>query len=80
MDKESQPPVVLDEGRYTTHDAASFLGFTPGTLNTSRCTGKLAGISPPAFFKIGSKVFYGGKTLREWRDQFIEHVKTPKAA
>lgn len=62
--------IIYDEGRYSSIEAASYLGFEPTTLRNARCYGKLCGIKPPRYIKYGHKVVYVGKVLREWREQF----------
>lgn len=80
MDTDLDIPVIQDNGLYDTIAAGGFLGFKPATLRNARHSGKLAGVEPPAFMKMGAAVRYRGKTLREWREQFVEKTRTSKAA
>lgn len=73
MSNTTPMPNIDDEGRYSTIEAATYLGLQPTTLRNARWSGKLCGTQSPRFIKYGSKVVYTGQTLREWRDQFEEH-------
>ena len=50
--------------------AAEYIGFMPSTLRLSRCIGRIAGVAPPKFKKIGSRVVYDTKDLDDWLEQF----------
>lgn len=76
MKKNEALPVIEDEGFYSTFPAADYLGYKPTTVRNSRCKGILAGVKAPAFIKMGAKVVYLGKTLKEWRAQFVEKTRT----
>ena len=59
----------MEKELLTTTEAAEFLGYSPGTLNTSRSTGRLAGVESPVFLKIGSAVRYEKADLNKWVDE-----------
>lgn len=68
---------ILDDLLYESGVSGAYLGnFKEPTMRNSRYTGKLAGVEAPAHRKIGSKVLYEGKTLRKWRSQFSERIKS----
>ena len=69
-------PDINDDGLYSTISSSAFLGFQPTTMRNSRHTGRLAGVKPPAFIKMGAVVRYRGKTLKVWRNQFTEQLTT----
>ena len=73
--KQAVIPDIEDDGLYDTATTAAYLGFQPPTLRNSRCTGQLAGVEAPAYFKMGTVVRYGGKTAKKWRAQFVEQIK-----
>ncbi|EEG07107.1 helix-turn-helix domain-containing protein [Pseudogulbenkiania ferrooxidans] len=55
MSTELKPAVAnAANERFTTVEAAAYLGISPSTLNSWRCT-KLRAIR---FYKIGARVFY----------------------
>ena len=80
MNQDMSLPVIEDDGVYDTATSGAFLGFQPTTMRNARNKGKLAGVKAPAFMKMGSSVRYRGKTLKDWRAQFVEQTKTSKAA
>lgn len=66
--------------QYDTNEAAPYLGVKPDTLRNSRSTGRLAGVTPPKYKKIGGKVYYSRAALDEWLSQFPEQTCTTGAA
>jgi len=63
--------------RYTTQEAAIFLGCSPFTLKVSRTTGQLLGHGAPAYRKLGKrKVVHDIETLQAWLDQFGTRTST----
>ena len=63
-----------------TKEAAQYLGFQATTLRNARYTGRLAGVEPPAFRKIGVVARYDRAALDDWLDQFQEQTSTNKLA
>lgn len=59
-----------------TRQAADYLGFSPITINNSRYTGLLGGVTAPGFVKMGKSVFYKPSTLDDWLSQFKEQTST----
>lgn len=59
----------MEKELLTTIQAAEFLGYSPGTLNVSRSTGRLAGVKAPEFLKIGSAVRYERGGLDKWIEE-----------
>lgn len=73
-------PLIEDELLYESRISGEFLGnFKAPTMRNSRCTGRLAGVEAPAHIKIGSKVLYEGRTLKKWRSQFHERIRSRNA-
>ena len=52
---------VFPDGRMRTKDAASYTGFSEGTLANWRVDGR-----GPAFVKRGNRIFYLKSILDEW--------------
>lgn len=65
---------------YTTREAAQHLGLSPITLRNARHTGRLAGVAPPRYRKMGKSVRYDRAALDEWLAQFAEQTQTKEAA
>ena len=59
-----------------THGAAFDLGFSSSTIRVSRVTGTLAGVPAPTYRKVGRKVVYDRRVLREWMEQFANQQNT----
>ena len=59
-----------------THEAAFYLGFAEYTLRRSRTTGKLGGVDPPKYRKLGSKILYQKDWLDDWLAQFEPQTNT----
>ncbi len=57
-------------------EAAPIIGVQPSTLKNSRHTGRLAGVEPPAYLKIGRTVRYEIEDLIRWRNQFQRRTST----
>ena len=60
---------------FSTNQAAEYLGTTPFTLKTSRCTGLLWGQPAPEFIKLKRAVRYRKETLDEWLVSLPEEQK-----
>jgi hypothetical protein len=74
--KYASPDLKLAFG-LNNNEAAAYLGFAPYTLRRSRTTGKLAGVPPPKYRKIGRrKVVYMISWLDEWLEQFQPQINT----
>ena len=56
--------------------AASYLGFSPSTLNNSRYNGLLGGVKAPRYRKVGTSIRYELSTLKSWLSQFKEQTST----
>jgi hypothetical protein len=76
LNTATDPFNLFDEELYNEKQASLFLDFQPTTLRNSRCSGKLAGVDAPPFYKIGKSVKYLGRTLKGWRAQFKERSKS----
>ena len=65
----------------TTKQAAAFLECAAITLNLSRCSGTLFGMTAPPFIKRGKngRVFYKLSTLKKFNSQFKEQANTAVA-
>lgn len=63
---------IQDDFLYDNAEASAYLSVASNTLRNSRSHGKLAGVTAPAFIKLGSTVRYKGSTLKAWREQFEE--------
>ena len=51
----------------TSKEAAKYLGYSEGSLRTSRVKGKgLSGLDTPKFIKIGSSIRYKKEDLDAW--------------
>ena len=75
MNTSRQPPAILDDLLYDSQAAGAYLGnFKEPTMRNSRTTGVLGGVQAPPHRKIGSKVLYEGRALKDWRSQFIERI------
>ena len=59
-----------------TNEAAEYLGFAPYTLRRARTTGKLSGVPPPKYRRMGRKIIYELQWLDEWREQFQPQFNT----
>jgi hypothetical protein len=59
-----------------TNEAAEYLGFAPFTLRRARTTGKLAGVPPPKYRRMGRKIVYEKQWLDEWLEQFQPQMNT----
>lgn len=59
-----------DEVRFSTRDAAAFLGCAPTTLKISRINGVLFGREAPKYRKLGRRVVYDRTELAAWLEQF----------
>ena len=62
--------------RYTTVEAADFIGCASNTLRMSRVSGVLLGVQAPPFRKFGRKVIYDHSELEGWLGQFETHTST----
>ena len=62
----------------TTKEAAQYLGFQATTLRNARYTGKLAGVKPPSYRKLGTVARYDRAALDDWLNQFKEQTCTSK--
>ncbi len=80
MDRNEAFTALDDDSLYDTATSGAFLGFQPTTMRNARNKGTLAGVEPPAFIKMGSKVLYRGKILKDWRAQFVEKTRTNQTA
>ena len=60
---------VLKEDELNNAQAAEYIGYQPGTLAVSRCSGLLAGVKAPKYIKRGH-VFYKKADLDLWMMQF----------
>lgn len=58
--------------------AADFLGYLPGTLRKSRCTGLLGGVSAPPYIKRGRCIFYSLEDLKDWQRQWVQDIGDAK--
>lgn len=68
--------MTIDDPRFTTHQAARFIGCAPSTLKISRVTGTLLGRRAPAYRKLGRKVVYDRDVLQAWLEQFGTRTNT----
>jgi len=60
-----------------TNEAAYYLGFAPYTLRRARTTGKLAGVPPPKYRRVGRrKIIYERQWLDDWIEQFQPQINT----
>ena len=59
-----------------TKEAAEYLGFAPFTLRRARTTGKLGGVSPPKYRRMGRKIIYEKQWLDQWLEQFQPQINT----
>ena len=66
----------LIKPRYTTTQAADFLGCASSTVKKSRVTGQLFGSPAPKFMKLNRRVVYTHADLEAWLDQFHTHRNT----
>ncbi|WP_415905399.1 hypothetical protein ACMXYW_04680 [Neptuniibacter sp. QD48_55] len=62
--------------RYTSNEAAFFLGYAEFTLRKSRMDGLLAGVKAPPYQKQGHSVFYSENDLIKWLRQFPKQTFT----
>ena len=61
-------------------EAAIYIGVSDAQLRQSRHTGEIfAGISTPAFLKLGKSVFYRRSTLDAWVASLSEYTNTTSA-
>jgi len=65
-----------DKPRYSTGQAAAFIGCAPSTLKISRVTGTLLGSKAPPYRKLGRKVVYDRDALQAWLEQFGTRTNT----
>jgi hypothetical protein len=61
-------------------EAAASLGYAEKTLRESRVTGKLAGVTTPAYIKRGHRVIYDEGDLLEWGAQFRKITNTAQSS
>ena len=64
----------------STKEAAQYIGLQAATLRNARSLGRLAGVEPPAYRKIGSVVRYEKDALDEWLAQFEVRTMTLAAS
>jgi hypothetical protein len=64
----------------TVTKSAEYIGCSKHTLDNSRCTGKLMGLTAPAHIKLGYAVRYKKETLDAWLDALKEQITTGEAA
>lgn len=62
--------------RFSSNEAAFFLGYAEYTLRKSRVDGLLAGVTAPPYQKQGCSVFYIEDDLIEWLSQFPKQTFT----
>lgn len=62
------------------NEAATYLGFSPATLNNSRYYGTLGGVKAPAYRKLGKAIRYEKATLDQWLAQFKPQNSTSENA
>ena len=65
-----------DDDLLDNNEGAPFIGYEPNTLRNSRHTGKLAGVTAPAYIKMGRVIRYRRGVLRKWKEQFPERTCT----
>jgi hypothetical protein len=59
-----------------TKEAAEYLGFAPFTLRRARTTGRLSGVPPPMYRRMGRKIVYEKQWLDQWLAQFEPQTST----
>ena len=60
--------------------AAESLGYAEKTLRESRVTGRLAGVTTPAYIKQGHRIIYDEEDLLEWTGQFKKITNTAQSS
>ena len=66
--------------RFTSRQAAAYIGCSPTTLKISRSKGTLFGQVAPCYRKMGRTVFYELGILDEWIERFPTIANTSYAA
>jgi len=61
-------------------DAAAWLGYAEKTLRESRVTGRLAGVTTPAYIKRGQRIIYDQADLHAWSAQFRKITNTAQSS
>ena len=61
-------------------EAAASLGYAEKTLRESRVTGKLAGVTTPAYIKRGHRIIYDENDLLAWNAQFKKITNTAQSS
>lgn len=72
--------IISAKSIFNNQEAAEYTGFSPRTLNNSRSTGLLGGVTAPPFRKIGKSIRYSKLDLDDWLDQFEPQTNTGQSA